>query len=503
MNHFVIAVMFFIACIWSNPAYAKWIEASSDHFIIYANKNEKTVRKFAERLELFHAALAYGRTNVLAKPSPSNRVTIFVVGSEGKVQKLARFGGRNIGGFYLPRAGATVAFVPELRKASNKFQNSPEQILFHEYAHHFMYGITDYSYPRWFSEGFAEFYSTVRFEKDGNVGLGLPAAHRAYELGRATDVPLIELLNTKKYLANKRKGYDNFYGKSWLLYHYLTFNPTRRKQFREYQLRLTNGSNEEEAAEVFGDIGQLAKDLGVYRRNRKWSYFSRPRAELKIGQITTRQLRSGEAKMMPVIMRSKRGVTREQAIELLPQAQEIAAGFPNDPAVQAALAEAEFDAGNNAAAIAAADRALVKDPRHINALIQKGYALAALAKDSEEPEIDWKAVRRQFVKANKVENDHPIPLLYYYRSYRDAGAEIPEIAVRGLERALEFAPFDSSLRWMVANQHAQDRRYDHAIQILRPLAFSPHRSKQSQLAEQLLEQFEEKRDADGQPQASN
>lgn len=492
MRYFYLAICVFFAA--NVPAQAKWVEASSDHFVIYADKNEKSVRSFAERLELFHAALALRRKNVTSKPSPSNRVTIFVAGSKTKVRKLAQDGNKYLGGFYLPRAGATVAFVPELRKSNNKYQSSPEQILFHEYAHHFMYGITSYSFPRWFSEGFAEFHSTVKFEKNGNVGLGLPAVHRAYELGQAREVPLKLLLNTKEYLASKGKAYDNFYGKSWLLYHYLTFNPGRRKQFLDYQNKLMTGSSENEAAEVFGDIGQLSKELRLYRKNRKWTYFSRPRAELKIGQITIRTLRRGEAAMMPVIMRSKRGVNTEQAIELLPDAQKIAALYPDDSAVQAALAEAEYDAGNNKAAIAAADRALGRDSKHMNAHIQKGFALARLANDSDDQEVAWKAVRRQFVKANKIENDHPIPLLYFYNSYRDAGRDIPEIAVQGLERALEFAPFDSRLRWMVANQHAQDKRYDHAIHTLRPLANNPHRSKQSDLAEKFLAALELQRE---------
>lgn len=494
MMRLVTISIFLIFFTLSIPAQAKWVEASSDHFVIYANKSEKSVQAYAERLELFHAALAAGRNDIISKPSPSNRVTIFVVGSKTKVRKLAKDGNKYLGGFYLPRAGGTVAIVPELRKSANKYTSSPEQILFHEYAHHFMYGLTNYSFPRWFSEGFAEFYSTVKFEKNGDVGLGLPAIHRAYELGQSKEVPLESLLNTKEYLANKSKRYDNFYGKSWLLFHYLTFNKERRKQLGNYQRELMNGASEKEATEVFGDLDQLSKELERYQKGRKWSYIRQPRARLNIGQISVRTLRPGEAAMMPIRIRSKRGVDNEQAIELLPEAQKIAAKFPDDPAVQAALAEAEYDAGNSEVAIAAADRALAKNPEQMNAHIQKGYALARLARDSDDPEAAWKTVRRQFVKANKIENDHPIPLLYYYESYRDAGDDIPEIAVQGLEKALALAPFDSRLRWMVANQHMQDERFDHAIQTLRPLAYNPHRSKQSDLAEKLLTELELKRD---------
>lgn len=492
MRYFFLATCFILAP--SAPAQAKWVEASSDHFVIYANKKEKSVRAFAERLELFHAALTAGRKNIAAKPSPSNRVTIFVVGSKTKVRKLAKDGNKYLGGFYLPRAGATVAIVPELRKSANKYISSPEQILFHEYAHHFMYGLTDYSFPRWFSEGYAEFHSTVKFEKNGDVGLGLPAVHRAYELAQSKEVPLHTLLNTKEYLASQTKKYDNFYGKSWLLYHYLIFNEKRRQQLENYQIRLMKGASENEASEVFGDLGQLSKELDLYQKGKRWSYFRRPRANMNIGQISLRILGPGEAKMMPILIRSKRGVSRDQAAELLPEAQKIAAQYPEDAAVQAALAEAEYDAGYNEAAIAAADRALAINPNHMNAHIQKGFALAELAQDSDDPETAWKTVRRQFVKANRIENDHPIPLLYFYNSYRDADHDIPKIAVQGLERALFLAPFDSRLRWMVADQHVQNERYDQAIRTLRPLAYNPHRSEQSDRAEELLTALELQRD---------
>jgi hypothetical protein len=71
------------------PSFANWHEASSDHFVVIASQNEKAVREFTERLERYHSALVYilGKKDV-AKPSPSNRVTIYVVSDVEKVQKL-------------------------------------------------------------------------------------------------------------------------------------------------------------------------------------------------------------------------------------------------------------------------------------------------------------------------------------------------------------------------------------------------------------------------------
>ena len=50
-------------------------------------------------------------------------------------------------------------------------------------------------YPEWLVEGFAEFMSTAQFERDGTVGLGLPATHRYYGLVNLKQLPLETLLS--------------------------------------------------------------------------------------------------------------------------------------------------------------------------------------------------------------------------------------------------------------------------------------------------------------------
>jgi hypothetical protein len=63
------------------PANAEWLEASSDHFVIYSDRDDMAARRFAERLERFHGAMAYVYARSQPKPGPSNRVTVFVVSS--------------------------------------------------------------------------------------------------------------------------------------------------------------------------------------------------------------------------------------------------------------------------------------------------------------------------------------------------------------------------------------------------------------------------------------
>lgn len=194
--------------------------------------------------------------------------------------------------------------------------------------------------------------------------------------------------------------------------------------------------------------------------------------------------------MMPTLIESKVGVSREEALQLLPKARRIADLYPDDAAVLAALAEAELDAGNADAAIAAADRALEIDPQQIDAHIHKGYALERKVESGALPKASWKEVRAQFIKANRIENDHPVPLVQFYLSYLQQGERPTQNAIDGLEWAMELAPFDASLRWLVARQMVADGRYQQAAQTLGPLAYSAHPDKNSEEALRLLQDVE-------------
>lgn len=473
-------------------AYAEWHEASSDHFLVIADQNENDTREFAERLERFHTAMYYILGRETQKVSPSNRVTIYVVRNTSKVRKLAGDKSGFLAGFYQPRAGGSVAFTARVESNGADVSQS-EQVLLHEYAHHVMHSTNQWSTPRWLSEGFAEFFSTARFEKNGGVGLGLPANHRAAELALAKDVPIQALLDASVYREPRKGAYDEFYGRSWLLYHYLLLGGKRPRQLTSYQVALANGAAELDAAKTaFGDINQLEKEMNGYLAQRRMKYIPISGEKLKVGAITVRKMRDAEAAIMPVVLESKRGVNAESAKTLLPQAQSIANGYPNDPFVLAALAEAEHDAGNHEVAVQAADKALAADPASVNAHVQKIFALSRLAENTDDSGSALKLLRKAIAALNKVEVDHPIPLIYYYRSLRLAGKDITEVAAQGLERALQLAPYDKSVRWELTQQLVAEEKYAIAYQILLPLANDPHNRGDDNPAMKLLAQIKQK-----------
>lgn len=120
---------------------------------------------------------------------------------------------------------------------------------------------------------------------------------------------------------------------------------TRPGQLTKYRAALANGATEWDAAQTaFGDLKVLDKELKAYLNKGKMRYLPIAADKLAVGPITIRKLSEAESAMMPIILESA-GVDEEYKV-LLPKAQAVAAKYPDDPAVLAALAEAEHDVGN-------------------------------------------------------------------------------------------------------------------------------------------------------------
>lgn len=467
-------------------AEAAWHEASSKHFIIYADEKPERLQEFATRLEKFDQAVRHARSMQDHPPGPGNRLTVFVVSSIGQVQKLSQMKDRDIAGFYTGRATGSIAFVPRRAGDGSKTDLDPETIFFHEYAHHLMMQELSQPYPEWLIEGFAEFMSTAMFEKDGSVGLGAPAFHRAYDLFSDVQIPIAQLLagNYGKLDSERRAS---LYARGWLLAHFLTFEPKRHGQLETYLKGIAKGDEATKAAETaFGDMRQLEREVDAYLRRRKLSYFRVPAAKAQAGQIDIRPLSEGGAAIIPLRMQSKRGVDERTAGPLAGQIRSIGAKYPNDPLVQVTLAEAEHDAGNLDASWAAAERALKADPKSTEAMIYKGRVKMAKGEKSGA-DADWREARRWLMAANKIDTEDPEPLMLFYESYVRQGERPTANAISALHYASRLAPQDGGLRMNSAFAYLNENRLDEARLEIAPIAYDPHGGEFAAAARRMLE----------------
>lgn len=469
----------------TSAAQAEWMQASSEHFVVYDNDTPKEVEDFTRKLETFDRAMRIWHL-VADKPvSPSNRVTIFVLGDEGDVQRLAHM--HSIAGVYQSRAGDSVALVPRKMPEFSTMSLSPQAVLFHEYGHHFMFsswgGIV---FPKWYVEGFAEFHATAMFKPDGSIIFGAPANYRTFGVGR-TDIMPADFLMRPDPGPMDDEDQNAFYGRGWLLTHYVLLDPAAKAQFEQYLTALNNGKSAAEAEAAFGGPTKVDAKLQSYVRQNFKSVMLSP-AQVPVGTVSVRPLTPGEAALMPVFARSKAGVkVGTEAQEVAALAEKLAAPFPNDAAAQNELAEAEYDANNFAASEAAADRARAADPKSVHALLYKGQAMQAQAeKDKVTDPKKWDEIRSWYLAANRIENQNPAPLILFYQSFLAAKQTPTQNAENGLLYAYVLAPFDMGVRMTAAKILLQSNHVPEARVALQVVAYFPEGGEGADVARKIL-----------------
>lgn len=479
------------------PVQAKWYEASSKHFVVYSDRGTEQVRIMASKLERFDAALRQltGRTD---EPiAPSNRVTIFMVQSPIDVARLFGKGGNYVGGFYSSIAGASYAIVPPFIVQETGENGFAEGVLLHEYAHHFVSENQSILYPIWLNEGFAEFVSTARFEKNGSIGLGLPGQWRGWQLTHQVSVPAEMLVDSQAYFARRELAFDQFYPRAWLLYHMLTFEASREGQLAAYAGALSRGLNDRDAAiAAFGDLRQLELDLQSYGRKVTMPYYLIKGETLRPAQVNVRELSKEDAEAMPFWMRIRRGLEEGNAEPLAVEVRAMAARNPTSAFVQTILGMAEFEADHVDAALAAADTAIAIDPMAIEAHVLKGRAMLAKASRNGATPVEWNAVRAAFLKANAIDPDHPQPLFLYYASFLSQGFKPTGNALQALSRALELAPYDRVIREELAESQVSRAQFEEAKSTIRMLMRDPHSPLGGARIRAVMEKLDE-RNAEG------
>lgn len=468
------------------PAQAEWREARAKHFVLYGNMSEGDIRAMATRLEQFDGVLRYFYQLPEVEGQESNPVTVYVVPNVAAIRRLYGKGGDHVAGFYQPRVSGSVAFTPLRGEGEGPNALQPQYVLFHEYAHHFLFGNSGAAYPAWFSEGFAEFASTARFDRNG-VMVGVAAQHRAFGLLDSSKLSIDTLFDSSRRKLDPQQ-LDQLYGRGWLLTHYTMFDPDHRARFGRYMNLLNTGTPSLAAGnEAYGSLKQLDRDLDKYLGRSTIPGMMVPFDRLPQVAVTVRTLSPGEQALIAYRMQSDRGVDQKTGRDLYTRVASVAAAYPQDAAAQGWFAEMAYDAGEDAVAEAAADRALAVDAKSQQALLYKGliHLRRAQAAHSQDKAV-WDEARGWIVKANRADPNAAEPLAVFYRSFAMAGEKPRPSAIRGLERAFQLVPQDKGLRFTLAAQQIETGDIDMAKALLRPLAFDPHMPPDNPAAQLLV-----------------
>lgn len=459
----------------STPAQADWMRAETKHFVVYENAKPEEVRILASDLERFDGYLRLILPMNERPGAESNKLSVYVVPDVQRVQKLYGGGGSAFGvyGFYDGRASGSVVFTPRRADATGDQGLDARKVLFHEYGHHFLLGGQAIAYPAWYSEGFAEFVSTTLFTPTA-VKIGIPAYHRGYSLLNGPRLPARVLFDpsSRKRLTAEELGV--LYGRGWLFTHWLFQDGKRADKMRQYLSALNSGTPSLKAAtDAFGNLDTLDHDLDRYLGQSRMSYMSLAPGAVPDAAVAMAPLSPGAQALMDFRLISTRGVDAAIARGNYAKAAPVAARFPDDALAQSWFAEIATDAGEDAVAEAAADRALALDPQSAQALIYKGLLAQRRAAKSGSAK-DWTTARTFFIRANKLDPDKAWPLELFYASFEAQGMKPRDSAIAGLYRAQELVPQDEGLRVLAARQLIRDARLAEARRMLAPVAYNPH-----------------------------
>jgi hypothetical protein len=481
-------------CPMPSLAAAPWLEATTRHFRVYGQGGEAELRRFATQLEQYDTVLR--RLNGLESEREDEgapRLSIYILRDRGAVVRSMNSRSSYIYGYYDQVAAGAFAVVPE-KAESGQFALTPQIILFHEYAHHFMLQNFPAFYSPWFVEGFAEFNSTIGFTKDGKVTVGNIAMHRLPQLQLDWGPPLTRLIEPGTRPLTDSETTE-LYGRAWLLVHYLTVSHNRTGQLRTYLNARADGADEEAAFQTafHATPKQIDTELIQYYNIGRLGYLRMnappPPADLKIAPVSP-----AKAATFPLLLRLRHLQDEEQIVDghptpaaasLSADVRRGAADYPADADMQELVAETAMLVGDAPAAGAAAETVLRADPGNARALLVRAQlALAQVKKGGDVAAL--RAARRLVGAANHADPNDPLPLIAYYRSFEAFGETPPPLAVQGLARAEDLAPQDDGVRILLARQYAHDRRFAEAADLLRPIAFAPHASAGRDIAQKLL-----------------
>lgn len=450
----------------ATPALADWRRAESDRFIVYSDGSEGVLRELVQHLETYDRMLRL-LMNLPIDETPARKLPVYLVQTHRGLETVMFGAPEELRGVYI--RGEDDIFAIALRRGDD------EQVLLHEYAHHFMLQNFPAGYPAWFVEGFAEYFATTNI-RPTRVTVGLPDQNAVnWLLYGDRWVSMTDLLT--KHYGEIQVNRETYYPLSWLLTHWFLNEPTRTAQLQTYLLAIARGDEPvaamEKATGMSADALQrtLRVTLNGQARIRNITY-PFPQASMTI----TRMPPSADALLL-IGQRLKNPVTKAQRPVLLQQVHTAAARFPEDVFAQTVLARAELEIGDHAAGVAVLDRLLEREPANV-----EGLQLLATARMSEAEEASdadastqLRNQARSLLSRAFAADDANYTTMILLAKNRRASPDYPtdnDIGTLGL--AYELAPQLPSIRLNLAAALVYKGRVDEAKALLQPVLNDPH-----------------------------
>jgi hypothetical protein len=473
--------------VFTGPARAEWRRAESPNFVLYGNLSEATLRARILLLEDFDKLLR--RLTSADEPPNLNKLHIYITDGPDSLRSIRPLP-PGAAGFYALSTSGIAAFV------DGREEGRGNTILFHEYVHHFMRANSSNTWPTWYSEGFAEYFATVRIGSR-RIDIG------NFDAGRTGSLEALAWLPLERVLGRGIGGLtleqtQQYYAQAWLLTHYLYSTPERQQLLRRLLSAQRRTADPAAALQLAGGptLAELTAELRRYYRAGSIQYRQMERASNATPPpVTVTSLPASTGDMILVEGALRIGIPEENQQPTLQRVRAAAARYPDDRLAMRVLAHLELLYGDPATADRLLDRLLAAAPNNGELLYLKGLRWWTAANSEHPPEDADAQARRWFERARTADENHFQTLYRLAESRRGTDDYASASTGALLERAHMLAPQIPEITMNTAIMLMNLRRYDDAIRMLRPLALSPHDEGLSGAAMRLMAQAQERRNA--------
>ncbi|PXA73794.1 hypothetical protein DMC25_26040 [Caulobacter sp. D4A] len=466
----------------------RWVRAESPHFVVYSADGEREAREYALMLEDFDGVLRrfHGKQDAPA----GRKLPVYLVRDNDQLQKVFPGADRAAGLYSASLQEIFIIAVKGIGDYSTLDLTVGDNVVLHEYVHHFVMQYFPDGYPAWLSEGLPEYYSTIDL-KPKRVFVGGPNNLRAFSLRQRAWLPADKLLGSNRRQIDEQ-SVGVFYGQAWLLTHYVWSNAERRQKLGAYLDRYRDGQDAMQAwTAVYGDDAKgLENKLKSYMNTRLMGV-EMTRDGPPTPPVTVTAMPAGADDLLLDVQLLKRQMVNDKDKQL-ERVRTQAAKRPNERFSRLALARAETQFGDRDAGEAMLERLLAEKPDDLEALQLAAFSrLYRAEKKSPDAVAQMTQASVYLGRANKLDPDNYLTLYGYFRAQRGAGKPT-ENTLNVLARAVELAPQQASIRMTAGQTFMEAGHYDEARFFLEPAANNPHGGGLAAAAQKLIDQIDAK-----------
>jgi hypothetical protein len=420
-----------------------WLKAESQHFIVFSNTSNDDVRQLLDNLEKLDHVLRLYTNGYRTAAQPKQKITLYYHDNIGGFNAAVADAPPEAVGLYNSCGHGVQGYATHLSRIDNmppeqlakQPLNSSQSYIFEAYTRHFLYRYTDIRMPAAYIDGFAQYFSTVRFA-DKQMSLGrVPGSAGRYiyflDNGHGYKLKYQDILEpaaAKDIDVTAEPAVRlEFMTKSWLLTHFMlssSDNLERRDQYLN-QTHLDTPIGQAFTTAFNMKVPEL--DTAMWRyRNKGIQVTQLEVPSLPTARVDFTSLPNAVTDFVLADAVLKSCPAQPRGAALLKALSQQPGGVPNNEAAKLTMSRAQIDWGKAEEALPYLNEAVRKENASAEAFYLLGAANLRLAEQRNEPSYLQAAIER-LTRAHSLDPDSAEAAYALYQA-RLAASDKPDAA---------------------------------------------------------------------------